>query len=159
MSFKWTKLFRSYDLEQFTGTDNGLEGHADRYTFERKDGTTVTANNKEKFVLENHASFLGYHSDDMRTAFPFKTFNTLEEAKNHFNLEPHPAHTDRIISTKVALHDKCTMKITLEFNSNQAWKDFVEVNHDPQNPITHGMKEYNISFEYDKDYPGGSDHL
>ena len=159
MSFKWTKLFRSYDLSQFTGSDNGAPNDPARYTFEKKDGTTTATNDKAKFITEGSEHFLGYHSDDMRTAFPFKTFNTLEEAKNHFNLEPHPAHTDRIISTKVALHDKCTIKITLEFTSNQTWKDFVDVNHDPQNPITHGMKQFNISFEYDKDYPGGSDHL
>ncbi len=159
MSFKWTKLFRSYDLDQFTGLDNGVPDDPARYTFEKKDGTITATNDKAKFITEGSKQFLGYHSDDMKTAFPFKTFDTLEGAKNHFNLEPHPVHTDRIIGTKVALHDKCTMKITLEFNSNQAWKDFVEVNHDPQNPITHGMKEYNISFEYDKDYPGGSDHL
>jgi len=159
MSFKWTKLFRSYDLEQFTGTDNGLEGHADRYTFERKDGTTVTADNKEKFVLENHASFLGYHSDDMRSAFPFHTFDNLQEAKDHFNLVPHPVHSDRVVGTKFALHDNRTIKMTIEFHSNQAWKDFVEFNHQAENPITHGMKQFKIVFEYDKDYPGGSDHL
>ena len=49
--------------------------------------------------------------------------------------------------------------MTIEFNERQSWEDFVQINHDPVKPITHGMKAFAIRFEYDKDHPGESGHL
>ena len=159
MTFKWTKHFRSYDTSRFTGTNSGIVGHPHRYGFTKKNGTTVTAEDPEKFLWEGDPCFLGWHSDDMRSAFPFRKFRTLQEAKEHFNLEPNPVHNARIVSTNFALHNDNTIKMTIEFHERQSWKDFVQVNHDTEEPITHGMKQFRVGVEYDKDHPGGSGHL
>ena len=159
MSFKWTKLYRTYDVEKFTGLDNNTPDDPHRYSFKKKNGVTVNTNSKENFLSESHKDFLGWHSDDLRAAFPFITFNTLEEAKSRFNLEPHPVHKDKIVGTKFALHDNCTLKMTIEFKSMEEWKKFVDRNHDPQDPIAHGMKQYQKFCEYDKDYPGDKDPI
>jgi len=159
MSFKWTKLYRTYNVEKFTGLDNNIPDDPYRYSFKKKDGTTINTDNKENFIRENHKDFLGWHSDDLRAAFPFIKFNTLEEAKNHFNLEPHPIHKDKIVGTKFALYDNCTIKMTIEFKSKEEWQKFVDHNHDPKAPITHGMKEFKKFCEYDRDYPGEKDPI
>jgi len=159
MSFTWTKLFRSYDTDRFTGSDNGVDGDPNRYSFIKQDGTEVTSDQIEKFLMESDPSFLGYHTNDLRSAFPFNKFVNLEQAKEHFNLEPHPVHSDKVIGFRFAMHDEHTLKMTIEFHDKQAWQSFVEVNHHDEKPITHGMKEFKINFEYDKEYPGGSAHL
>lgn len=159
MSFKWTKLYRKYDVEKFTGLDNNIPNDPKRYSFKKKNGVTVNTDSKENFLSESHKDFLGWYSDDLRAAFPFVKFNTLEEAKNYFNLEPHPIHKDKIIGTKFALHDNYTLKMTIEFKSKEEWQKFVDRNHDPRDPITHGMKEYKNFCEYDKEYPGEKDPI
>jgi hypothetical protein len=159
MSFRWTKLYRTYDVEKFTGVDNTISNHPQRYSFKKKDGTIIYTGNKEKFFHEGTTEFLRWHSDDMRAAFFFKTFDTLEEAKLYFSLEPHPIHKDKIIGTKFALHDKCTLKMTIEFKSKEEWKRFVDRNHDPLDPIAHGMKIYGPRVEYDIDYHGEKDPI
>jgi len=159
MSFKWTKLYRTYDLEKFNGVDSNIPNDPHRYSFKKKDGTTILTDKKENFLRENHKDFLGWHSDDMRAAFSFITFKTLEEAKNYFNLEPHPLHKDKIVITKFAFYDSCTLKMTIEFKSKEEWKRFVDRNQDPQDPIAHGMKIYGPCIEYDVDYNGEKDHI
>jgi len=159
MSFRWTKLYRVYDVKKFTGVDNDISNDTHRYCLKKKDGTIIYTNDKEKFLRENSKEFLGWHSDDMREAFPFKTFYTLEEAKSYFNLEPHPVHKDKIVGTKFALYDNCTLKMTIEFKSMEEWQKFVDRNHDPQDTIAHGMKIYGPYMEYDKDYPGEKDPI
>ena len=37
MSFKWTKLYRAYDVEKFTGLDNNIPDDPNRYSFKKKD--------------------------------------------------------------------------------------------------------------------------
>lgn len=159
MSFKWTKLYRIYNLKKFTGLDSGVANDPCRYSFKKNDGTFVSTDDKENFFDEHHKDFLGWHSDDMRAAFPFEIFYTLEEAKSRFNLEPHPIHQDKIVGTKFALYDKCTLKMTIEFKNRQEWQKFVDRNHDPRDPIAHGMKEYKKFCEYDKDYAGEKDPI
>ena len=155
MSFTWTKVYRSYDTDKFTGFDSGVDGDPNRYSFTKEDGTKVTTDNVQKFLFESDPSFLGYHTNDMRAAFPFTEFNDLQEAKVHFNLMPHPVHVDRVKGTSFELRDKHSIKMTIQFPSKQVWQEFVEINHDATNPITHGMKEFKSNFEYDKDYSSG----
>jgi hypothetical protein len=158
MTFRWTKLYRIYDLEKFAGNDTNIPNDPFRYSFTKKNGTIVSTDSKENFFREKHKVFLGWHSDDLKNAFPFFIqFNTLEEAIYHFNLEIHPVHKDKITGTKFALHDNCTLKMTIEFKNKEEWKKFVDRNHDPKDPITHGMKVYKKFCEYDKDYLGEKD--
>tara|TARA_Y100000748_G_scaffold106430_1_gene88931 strand:- start:1107 stop:1607 length:501 start_codon:yes stop_codon:yes gene_type:complete len=159
MSFTWTKLFRSYDIDKFTGTDSGVDGDPNRYSYVKQDGTRTITDQREKFMMESEPSFLGYHTNDMRSAFPFRKFEDLEQAKTHFNLEPHPVHSDRVMGVRFALHDEHSLKMTIEFYNKQDWQSFVEVNHDGQEPITHGMKQFQVNWEYDKDYPGRFEDL
>ena len=154
MNFKWTKLFRSYDLTTFSGSDSQIINAQNRYAFKKVNGVTIYTNNKENFLKENSKEFLGWHSEDMRKAFSFYKFSNLTQAKNHFKLEPHPVHNEKIINYNFHLHDQCTLKMTLEFKSTKDWKKFNERNNDPQNPIPHGLKTYGLCFEYDKDHPG-----
>ena len=86
MSFTWTKLFRSYDIDKFTGTDTGVDGDPNRYSYVKQDGTRAITDQREKFMMESERSFLGYHTNDMRSAFPFRKFEDLEQAKTHFKL-------------------------------------------------------------------------
>ena len=159
MSFKWTKLYRTYDVEKFTGVDSNIPDDSHRYSFKKKDGTTIYTDYKENFLRENYKDFLGWHSDNLRAAFPFKTFNTLEEAKSYFNLEPHPIHKDKIIGAKFSLYDECTLKMTIEFKSEESFQKFCDRNKDFLDPIAHGMKIYGPCMEYDKDYNGNLNHV
>ena len=104
MTFKWTKHFRAYDLDSFTGSDNSIPGHPQRYKFIKGNGDTVITNEKENFIQESRPSFLGWHSDDMRAAFGFRKFAGLASAlfswpqwlpsgtncAGSVSLEPHP---------------------------------------------------------------------
>ena len=159
MSFKWTKLFRSYDLNSFTGLDSQIPNDQYRYAFKKRNGVTIYTNDKSNFLKENSNEFLGWHSEDIRKAFSFVKFSNLEQAKSYFNLEPHPVHNEKVIGYKFALHDEYTLKMTIEFKSIADWKKFYIRNNDSHDPISHGMKTYGLCVEYDKDHPGNNDHV
>ena len=159
MTFKWTKHFRAYDLDRFTGSDNSIPGHPQRYKFIKGNGDTVITDENENFIQESRPSFLGWHSDDMRAAFGFRKFAGLASAQNYFGLVPHSTHTERIIETKFGLVGDDTLKMTITFKSKEEWQKFVETNHDGVNPITHGMEHFKVGLEYDKDYDSSQGHL
>lgn len=162
MTFKWTKHFRAYDLDSFTGSDNSIPGHPQRYKFTKGNGDTVATNAKENFMQESGSSassFLGWHSDDMRAAFGFRKFADLASAQNYFALVPHGIHAERIIETNFGLVGDDTLKMTITFKSKEEWQKFVEINHDGIKPITHGMEHFKVGLEYDKDYDSSQGHL
>jgi len=159
MTFKWTKHFRAYDIDSFTGSDNSIPGHPQRYKFIKGNGDTMATNEKENFMLESEPSFLGWHSDDMRAAFGFRKFADLASAQNYFGLVPHGTHAERIIGTNFDLVGDDTLKMTITFKSKEQWQTFVEINHDGINPITHGMEHFKVGLEYDKDYDSSQGHL
>ena len=159
MTFKWTKQYRSYDLNGFTGHDNGVEGDQHRYSFTKDDGTVVYSDNPINFLLEPHQSFLGWHSADMSRAFPYKKFEDLASAREYFGLVPHRTHSHRITETRFGLIGDDTLKMTITFTSKEEWQRFVEMNHDGIKPITHGMENFRVGLEYDKDYDSSQGHL
>ena len=142
------KIFRRHNINQFTGIDSGVPG-VGRYQYTKSNGEVVTCGDLSQFMNEdNKANFLGWHTKDMRGAFPFCKYETVEQALDDFGFEWHESVSHLVSKTQYSLIDPNSLKCTAHFKSDLEYNIFNRLVE--QNALAHGYKEYKLGIFYER---------
>jgi hypothetical protein len=141
--FKYSKTHYQHDLSAFTGntTDTG-------YEFCKENQEVISCESLEQFMYEDSPYFLGYGTTDSLKAFPLKQFQTLDEAKQHFNFKWHQDVAQLLVDIQYELVDNIGLKYTLMFNQPADWDSFNEFATKNSVKHPHGFKQYGLGIYY-----------
>lgn len=112
MTIKIKKAFQQHDLDNFQGTDSGVDGPARYSAYKTFVGENISYDTKENLL-----NALGVGESDGLTAFPKKSWANADEAKT--SIDFNSAAWDWTIPSTVtwSLDDANTVSFTAEFAS------------------------------------------